>query len=69
MKTEKSRLLGAAEVSERLGVCRSKAYKIIQELNSMMESKGYKTIPGRVGSKILEETYFSKEKGCDGNDR
>lgn len=63
------RLLGASEVSLKLGVCRSKAYKIIKELNKVMEAKGYQTIPGRVSSQILEETYFGKNEGSGDNDR
>lgn len=62
------RLLDAAEVSDRLGVCRSKAYQIIKELNAEMSARGCKVIPGRVSNEIFEETYF-KSKGAMRNDR
>lgn len=45
MATEETRLLNAADVSEKLGVCRSKAYSVIKELNKKMEAQGYETIP------------------------
>ncbi|MGO5413943.1 hypothetical protein [Slackia isoflavoniconvertens] len=59
MDDKNLRLLGAAEVSDQLGVCRSKAYQIIKELNAEMAARGCRTIPGRVSSQLLEETFFS----------
>lgn len=69
MATEETRLLNAADVSEKLGVCRSKAYSVIKELNKKMKAQGYETIPGRVSSRVLEETYFGKRKGGNRDDR
>lgn len=63
------RLLGASEVSMKLGVCRSKAYEIIRELNREMERRGCTTIPGRVSSQIVEERYFGSERGVRDDDR
>ena len=37
MDGKERRLLSASEVSMKLGVCRSKAYEIIRELNREME--------------------------------
>lgn len=62
-------LLGASEVSMKLGVCRSKAYEIIRELNREMEQRGCATIPGRVSSQIVEERYFGSESGVRDDDR
>lgn len=59
MDGKERRLLSASEVSMKLGVCRSKAYEIIRELNREMEQ----TIPGRVSSQIIEEKYFGDERG------
>lgn len=68
MKEVESRLLGAAEVADRLGVCRTKAYGIIKDLNREMQRRGCKVIAGRVSNDIFEETYF-KPKGNDRHDR
>ena len=63
MDGKERRLLSASEVSMKLGVCRSKAYEIIRELNREMEQRGCATIPGRVSSQIIEEKYFGDERG------
>lgn len=63
MDGKERRLLSASEVSMKLGVCRSKAYEIIRELNREMEQRGCATIPGRVSSQIIEEKYFGGERG------
>ena len=68
MKEAEPRLLGAAEVAERLGICRTKAYGIIRDLNREMQSRGCKVIAGRVSNEIFEETYF-RSKGDDRHDR
>ena len=62
------RLMNVAEVSERLGVCRSKAYSVIKDLNKIMEARGFKTIPGRVSRQMLEEAYFGKTEEDEVND-
>ena len=47
-------LMNVDEVADRLNVKRSGAYKIIRELNQVMEGRGCKVIPGKVSSEILE---------------
>lgn len=69
MDPKEKRLLSASEVSTKLGVCRSKAYEIIRELNREMERRGCTTIPGRVSSQIVEENYFGKECRARNDDR
>lgn len=69
MDEKGGRLLGASEVSMKLGVCRSKAYEIIRKLNREMEQRGCATIPGRVSSQIVEEKYFGSERGVRDDDR
>lgn len=67
----KQYLMNVDEVADRLNVKRSGAYKIIRELNQVMEGRGCKVIPGKVSSGILEEVYFVgsiKEEG-DSDDR
>ena len=68
MKEVKPRLLGATEVAERLGICRTKSYGIIRDLNREMQSRGCKVIARRVSNEIFEETYF-RSKGDDRHDR
>ena len=69
MNETESRLLGASEVSKKLGVCRSKAYKIIRELSREMERRGCATIPGKVSNQIVEEKYFGAKRKEDGDAR
>ena len=68
MKEVEPRLLGAAEVADRLGICRTRAYGIIRHLNVEMKRRGCKFIYGRVSNEIFEETYF-KPKGDSRHDR
>lgn len=68
MKEVEPRLLGAAEVADRLGISRTKAYGIIKDLNGEMQRRGCKVIAGRVSNEIFEETYF-KPKGDSRHDR
>lgn len=43
------------EAMNLLGVCQSKAYRIIQNLNKELEEKGYITVRGKVSRKYFEE--------------
>ena len=52
------RLIGAKEVSERLGISSACAYKVIEQLNRELEKAGYLTIRGKVDSLYLENRYF-----------
>ena len=64
MAKQEPRLLGALEVADRLGACRTKAYGIIRELNDEMEARGCKVIAGRVSNEIFEETFFRRKGGA-----
>ena len=55
MDSEEPRLLNAAEVADRLGVCRTKVYG------------GCKVIAGRVSNEIFEETFFNPKGGARHN--
>ncbi len=56
--TNENLFINAAEVSKFLGVCRSKAYKIIQELNDELKTKGYIIIQGKTHrAYFLEKIY------------
>ncbi len=67
MDSEEPRLLNAAEVADRLGVCRTKVYGIIRELNDEMGARGCKVIAGRVSNEIFEETFFNPKGGARHN--
>ena len=51
------------DVAAELGVSRSFAYKVIQELNKELKAKGYLTVAGRVNRKYFEEKIYSGENG------
>ena len=56
--TNDNLFIGASEVGKLLGVCRSKAYKIIQELNDELKAKGYIIIQGNTHrAYFLEKIY------------
>ena len=51
------------DVAAKLGVSRSFAYKVIQELNKELKAKGYLTVAGRVNRKYFEEKIYSGATG------
>ncbi len=52
------------DVARELGVSKSYAYKVVQNLNKELRDKGYITISGRVNRKYFEEKlcYGGAEK-------
>lgn len=48
-------VLTADKIAELLNVSKSKAYKIIQQLNKELKEMGKLTISGRVSKKYFEE--------------
>ncbi|WPC42788.1 transcriptional regulator [Clostridium sp. JS66] len=46
------------DIKNILGVSKSKAYKIIQQLNKELKEKGYITIAGRIPIKYFKEKYY-----------
>ena len=51
------------EVAEELGISKSYAYKIVQNLNAELKAQGFLTISGRINKQ-----YFL-EKTCDGTNQ
>ena len=51
------------EVAEELGVSKSYAYKIVQQLNAELKAKGYLTISGRVNRRFFLEKFCYGGKG------
>ena len=65
-----SRLIGADEVSKRLGISKGTAYRVIRDLNAKMTAAGKRTIPGKVDEAMLEYEYFATkfegdDDGCE----
>lgn len=55
-ETAISRFIGADEVRQILGVSRSKAYRIIKQLNNELEKKGKIVIAGKVSRNYFMES-------------
>lgn len=51
------------DVMRILGVSRSKAYKIMQEMNKELNEKGYFTISGKVPKKYFVERFYFEDEG------
>jgi len=54
-----ARFMNAKDVAEYLGVSESMAYRIIQQLNAELKSRGYITIAGRVSRMFFEQKVYS----------
>ena len=50
--------ISAEEIKEIVGISKSKAYSLIQELNAELKEKGYLTVTGRVSRKCFEERFY-----------
>ena len=55
---EQSIFISAQEVADMLGISKSKAYRIVRELNEELEAKGFITVAGRVSRKFFEERFY-----------
>jgi len=50
--------ISSEEIQQIVGISKSKAYSLIQELNGELKEKGYLTVPGRVSRKYFEERFY-----------
>ena len=50
-----SGLIGADEVSELLSIKKSRAYKVIRDLNAKLKKQGKYTISGKISKRFLLE--------------
>lgn len=48
----------ADDVAGMMGVSKSRAYRIIRELNKELSEKGYVTVAGRTSRKFFEEKVY-----------
>lgn len=55
---EQSIFISAQEVADMLGISKSKAYRIVSELNEELEAKGFITVAGKVSRKFFEEKFY-----------
>ena len=46
------------DIEKILHVSKSKAYKIMSQLNKELQEKGYLTVRGRVSKKYFKEKYY-----------
>lgn len=53
-----NRFVGHEEVMQDYGVSRAKAYALIREMNSKLESRGYCVIRGKVDRRFYEEQFY-----------
>ena len=54
----KTLYLTASDISEILGISKSRSYVLIRECNSELKEKGYLTIAGKVSTKYFSEKYY-----------
>ena len=51
------------DVADELGVSKSYAYKVIQQLNTTLKEMGYMTVVGRVSKKyFMEKVCYDQSK-------
>lgn len=50
------------DVIEILGVSRSKAYKVIKEMNDQLAEEGYLTVAGKVPRNYFEEQWYGSRE-------
>lgn len=49
----------ALQVGELLGISRSRAYKVVRELNEELKAMGYITIAGKIPCKFFAEKFYT----------
>ena len=55
---QQSIFISVQEVADMLGISKSKAYRIVRELNEELEAKGFITVAGKVSRKFFEEKFY-----------
>ncbi len=50
------------DVIEILGVSRSKAYKVIKEMNDQLAEEGYLTVAGKVPRNYFEKRWYGSRE-------
>ncbi len=55
---DKKLFVTADDAADMMGVSKSRAYRIIKDLNKELSEKGYVTVAGRVSRKFFEEKVY-----------
>ena len=58
VKGMNEKFLEVGDVMQILGISRSAAYKLMRQINSELEKKGYIVIRGKVSRKYIEERIY-----------
>jgi hypothetical protein len=58
VRKDKSRFLGAKQVSELLEISETSAYKIIRELNKELREKDKIVLTGKISKRYFEEKLY-----------
>ena len=58
VKGMNEKFLEVGDVMQILGISRSAAYKLMRQINSELEKKGYIVIRGKVSKKYFEERIY-----------
>ena len=58
VKGHERKFLEVGDVMQILGISRSAAYKLMRQINSELEKKGYIVIRGKVSRKYFEERIY-----------
>lgn len=58
VKGMNEKFLEVGDVMQILGISRSSAYKLMRQINSELEKKGYIVIRGKVSRKYFEERIY-----------
>lgn len=58
VKGMNEKFLEVGDVMQILGISRSAAYKLVRQINSELEKKGYIVIRGKVSRKYFEERIY-----------
>jgi predicted ArsR family transcriptional regulator len=53
-----SMFIRADEIANDLEISRTQAYRVLKELNSELQAKGFMTIAGRVSRQFYKERFY-----------
>ena len=59
------KFLEVGDVMQILGISRSAAYKLMRQINSELEKKGYIVIRGKVSRKYFEEPMIDMDAAAE----
>lgn len=57
MFMKQQKFITTSEMAEELGVSKSYSYKLLRQLNTELESRGYITFSGKVSRSFFEEKF------------